>query len=216
MKICRALMLLSRPGLGKDEMFLKYIKLYPGLATYPLLCGLSRPMATYKLCYDNQHRLLIISDGEGLWASDNGKELVRQLSEQKHEKRVGWPTTSKQLEGYPQHFVTTSRVAFILNRWIDNPADPFYDKILDRSNVYHFDPPPAEIHFYVSEWFFDQEVFDFIADHLHHVVESTLAEPTTTLPAGRLAGSRGNGTSWKGTPMMTPNGRSKNWKMNQG
>jgi hypothetical protein len=127
-------------------------------------------LATYKAGYDNLHRLLIITDGEGLWGTSNGKELVRQFTEQKLDKWIAWLTTCKQLDGYPQAYRTTSRVAFILNRWINNPLDPFYEKIVDRVNLYHFDPTPYDIHAYVADWFWDQEVFDFVAAHLHHSV----------------------------------------------
>ena len=44
---------------------------------------------------------------------------------------------------------------------------------MDRVNLYHFDPTPYDIHGYVADWFWDQEVFDFIASHLHHVVNLT-------------------------------------------
>ena len=169
----RALMILGRPGIGKDEIFQKYARKYPGLVVDPPLSGLSKPLATYKAAFDNLHRLLIITDGEGLWGSDNGKELVRQFTEQKLEKWISWLTTCAQLGDYPQQYQTTSRVALILNRWISNPSDPFYEKTVDRVNLYHFDPTPYGIHGYVAEWFWDQEVFDFIASHLHHVVSLT-------------------------------------------
>ena len=61
-------------------------------------------------------------------------------------------------------------MAFILNRWVYNPFDPFYEKIVDRVNLYHFDPTPYDIHAYVADWFWDQAVFDFVAAHLHHAV----------------------------------------------
>ena len=169
----RALMILGCPGIGKDEIFQKYARKHPGLAVDPPLSGLSKPLATYKAGFDNLHRLLIITDGEGLWATYNGKELVRQFTEQKLDKWISWPTTCKQLDGCPQQYRTTSRVAFILNRWISNPADPFYEKIVDRVNLYYFDPTAYDIHGYVAEWFWDQEVFDFVASHLHHVVNLT-------------------------------------------
>ena len=123
--------------------------------------------------FDNLHRLIVISDGEGLWVTDNGKELVRQFTEQRLDKWISWPTTCSQLGEYPQQYRTTSRVAFILNRWIDHPSDPFYEKTVDRGNLYHFDPTPYGIHGYVAEWFWDQDVFDFIGSHLHHVVNLT-------------------------------------------
>ena len=69
----RALMLLGRPGIGKDEIFQKCARKHPGLAVDPPLSGLSKPLATFKAGFDNLHRLLVITDGEGLWGTCNGK-----------------------------------------------------------------------------------------------------------------------------------------------
>ena len=44
----RALMILGRPGIGKDEILQQYMRKYPGLAVDPPLSGLSRPLATYQ------------------------------------------------------------------------------------------------------------------------------------------------------------------------
>ena len=210
----RALMILGCPGIGKDEICQKYIRKHPGLAVDPPLSGLSKPLATYKAGFDNLHRLLIFIDGEGLWATDNGKELMRQFTEQKLHKWISWPTTCKQLDGYPQQYQTTSRVAFILNRWINNPADPFYDKILDQVNLYHFDPTPYGIHAYVADWFWDQEVFDFVAAQLHHTVNLSCRA------YNNAAGWKAAGEPWqryflRGTPTTIRNGRCSNWRTTQ-
>ena len=37
----------------------------------------------------------------------------------------------------------------------------------DRGHMIVFDPPPIEIHRQAALWFHDQEVFDFISEHLH-------------------------------------------------
>jgi hypothetical protein len=39
----------------------------------------------------------------------------------------------------------------------------------DRGHVLQFSPSPAEVHRKAAEWFWDQEVFDFLGGHLHFV-----------------------------------------------
>ena len=42
-----------------------------------------------------------------------------------------------------------------------------YDAIVDRAQFIYFDPTPLEIHKNAALWFWDQEVFDFVGEHLH-------------------------------------------------
>ncbi len=161
------LILIGKPGLGKTQAMLKYLADTPGIGH--LITGKATPLACYKECYDYIHRLLIFNDAEVLWNSDNGKTLMRALTEHQHEKTLQWLSSSKQLDNYPTSFKTTSRAAFVMNRFVSS-GDPFHAAIMDRGQLLYFDPTPAEIHRYVAEWFHDQEVFDFIAQHLHHVV----------------------------------------------
>jgi len=162
--------LIGRPGLGKTEAMLKYLALNP--AKSHLITGKTTPLGAYKECYDYRHRLLIFNDAEVLWASDNGKTLMRALTEHHAEKMLQWLSSSKNLDHYPPSFKTTSKSVFVMNRFVSS-NDPFYAAILDRGHLVYFDPPPAEIHQYCAKWFHDQEVFDFIAQHLHRVVGLT-------------------------------------------
>jgi hypothetical protein len=62
-------------------------------------------------------------------------------------------------------FTTSSPVAIIANRWSTMNAD--VAALEDRGHMIVFDPPPLEIHRQAALWFRDQEVFDFISEHLH-------------------------------------------------
>ena len=68
-------------------------------------------------------------------------------------------------EGFPRTFTTSSPVAIIANRWSTMNAD--VAALEDRGHMIVFDPPPVEIHRQAAIWFHDQEVFDFISEHLH-------------------------------------------------
>lgn len=182
------MIVIGRPGLGKTEAMKKYLALTPGIGH--LITGKATPLGAYKECYDYRHRLLIFDDAEILWASDNGKTLMRALTQQQREKKLQWLTSSKQLDNYPTSFKTTSRSAFVMNRFVSS-EDPFYAAILDRGQLLYFDPTPFDIHTYVAEWFHDQEVFDFIAQHLHRVIG--LSARAYNLTAQRKAAGR----DWK-------------------
>ncbi len=163
----KLLLLIGRPGLGKTEAMKKYLAQKPGLGH--LISGKAAPLACYKDCYDFIHRLLIFNDSEVLWKSDNGKTLMRSLTEHQQEKTLQWLSTTKQLGHCPTSFTSHSNAAFVMNRFVGS-GDPFYAAILDRGQVLYFDPPPHDIHGYVAAWFHDQEVFDYIGQHLHHVL----------------------------------------------
>lgn len=61
----------------------------------------------------------------------------------------------------PSSFTTDSRVILIANEW--KRLNPNVWALEDRAIILHFDPPNAEVHRRVSEWFDDHEVYDFIA-----------------------------------------------------
>jgi hypothetical protein len=44
----------------------------------------------------------------------------------------------------------------------------------DRGHLLLFEPTPLEVHRQAARWFWDQEIFDFIADHLHLMTQHSL------------------------------------------
>ena len=50
-----------------------------------------------------------------------------------------------------------------------------YDAIVDRAQFVYFDPTPFEIHKNAALWFWDQEVYDFIGDHLNLIDPAKLS-----------------------------------------
>ncbi len=163
------LIIVGPPGLGKSETFRARCKKHPERCRY--LEGNTKPLATYMEVYWHIHKFLILDDAEGLLASDNGKHLVRQLTQHALNKYIQWLSTAKDLErnGVPTHFTTTSKCAFLMNRFVASSSDGFMEAILDRGHVFYFDPPVPERHKYVATWFHDQEIHDFVGAHLHMV-----------------------------------------------
>jgi len=64
-------------------------------------------------------------------------------------------------DGIPRHFHTCSRVAILGNRWRSGNAD--VSAVQDRGHVVVFQPTALEVHREAARWFWDQEVFDFVA-----------------------------------------------------
>src|SRR5262249_9921444 len=85
-----------------------------------------------------------------------------------------WHTLTPILELHdvPQQFTTTSRVALIGNDWKTLNAD--VAALEDRGHVLCFEPTALEVHRQAAHWFWDQEVFDFVALQLHLIVQHSL------------------------------------------
>ena len=175
------LLLQGRAGLGKSVEFEASCKPRKDRDGNPYTIahyvkGNVTPVEAYKLAYENRDKLLVFDDAERLWADRNGRYLLRDLTENKPRKTVSWRTANKELasQGIPKSFETSSRVCLIMNRFDFGGAHE-YDAIVDRAQFVYFDPSPLEIHKNTALWFYDQEVFDFIGNHLQAVDPNKLS-----------------------------------------
>lgn len=185
------LLVVGSAGLGKSETFKKHVHRRPERCHY--IEGNTKPLATYMECWRQIHKLLVFDDAEGLWGSENGKHLMRQLTQHSINKYVQWLSTVKDLErnGIPDRFTTTSKCAFLMNRFVASNRDHFYEAILDRGHVFYFDPPVIERHKYAATWFYDQEIHDYVGANLH------LANELTARTYNLLAQKKRAGHDWK-------------------
>jgi len=63
-------------------------------------------------------------------------------------------------------------VALVGNDWKTLNAD--VAALEDRGHLLLFEPAPVEVHRQAARWFWDQEIFDFIAGHLHLMAQHSL------------------------------------------
>jgi hypothetical protein len=63
-------------------------------------------------------------------------------------------------------------VALIGNQWKTLNAD--VAALEDRGHLLVFEPTPWEVHQQAARWFWDTEIFDFVADHLHLIDRHSL------------------------------------------
>ena len=91
-------------------------------------------------------------------------------------KRVAWHSNSHALrrEGIPRKFETESRVTIIANEWKTLNVNVL--AVQDRGHIVVFEPAALEVHMRTARWFWDQEVFDDIGQHLHLVDQPSMRD----------------------------------------
>jgi hypothetical protein len=157
------LIIIGRPGLSKSWIFKE--RLDPSRAF--LLRGYLTPFKAYQLLWEHCHKRIGVDDAESLWKNKLGRVLLRSLTEHTPRKLVQWGSASRELkqQGIPCSFYTTSKCAFICNKFAFGDSEE-HGAIIDRGHLVHFDPPPIEIHKEAAKWFYDQEIYDYIGERL--------------------------------------------------
>lgn len=160
------LIILGPAGVGKSRILRSRVT-----AEACWIDGTATPFGIYMQAHEFRDRPLVLDDVDGLYANRSGVRLLKCLCQTDPIKTVSWLTNAAALEknGIPKSFVTTSRVAIIANRWECPNAD--VAALLDRGHTISFEPTPVELHQEAATWFWNQEIFDFVADHLHLIAE---------------------------------------------
>jgi hypothetical protein len=124
-------------------------------------------LGIYLQAYQHRHQPLVLDDVDGLYADRSGLRLLKALCQTERRKTLSWHTQTAVLDrqGIPRQFTTTSRLALVGNDWKTVSAD--VAALEDRGHVLVFDPTALEVHRQAARWFWDAEIFDFVAAHLH-------------------------------------------------
>jgi hypothetical protein len=150
----------------------------------------------YRDLYDGRDRLVVLDDVDGLYADRQAVRLLKNLAQTEAVKSVAWNSASRQLEGdgIPRRFDTRSRVLIVGNDW--KSLNGNVAAVVDRGHLGFFEPSPAEVHRRVASWFRDQEVFDFLADHMHLVEAPSMRQ---YVGASELKAA---GMDWRGVTLQ--------------
>jgi hypothetical protein len=163
------LILLGGHGLGKTRILRQAM-----CGQVCWLQGNTSVFGLYCQLWRYRHRPVILDDVDGLYACRDGVRLLKCLTQSEPIKRVSWHTDAPTLqrEQIPQEFSTTSRVAIITNQWQTLNRD--VAALQDRGHMVIFQPSALEVHRRTAEWFWDQEIFDFLGERLHVLREASL------------------------------------------
>jgi hypothetical protein len=156
------LLIIGPPGVGKTRCVRHAM-------TGPIawVAGQASPLCIYMQAYVHRDQPIVLDDVDGLYADRQGVRLLKALAQTETRKNLSWHTQTPILERHavPCQFTTTSRVALIGNDWKTLNAD--VAALEDRGHVVVFEPAALEVHRQAARWFWDQEIFDLVADHLH-------------------------------------------------
>jgi hypothetical protein len=131
-------------------------------------------MAFYQELWRNLDEAIVIDDVDNL-SKDHAKvQLLRCLCQTTPVKTIAWVSNANVLrrERIPLTFETTSRVLIIANEW--KTLGVHVAALEDRAHLIRFEPTPLAIHYQTVSWFWDQEVFDFIGQHLHLITHHSM------------------------------------------
>jgi hypothetical protein len=163
------LLLFGPPGVGKSRCVRQALG-----QRVCWLSGQATPLGIYLQAYQHRHQPLVLDDIDGLYADRSGIRLLKALCQTERTKTLGWHTTAPVLDRHrvPRQFSTRSRVALVGNDWKTLNAD--VAALEDRGHVLVFEPTALEVHRQAAGWFWDQEIFDCVADHLHLIGQHSL------------------------------------------
>jgi hypothetical protein len=163
------LMIFGPPGVGKSRSVRQALG-----SQVCWIGGQATPFGIYLQAYEHRNKPIVLDDVDGLYADRLGIRLLKALGQTERTKTLSWQTAAPTLErsGIPRQFTTTSRVALVGNDWKTLNAD--VAALEDRGHLLLFEPSPLEVHRQAARWFWDQEIFDFIADQLHLMTQHSL------------------------------------------
>jgi hypothetical protein len=132
------------------------------------------PFQMYLDLHAHRDELVVLDDADGLAGSREGVRLLKCLCNTEARKTISWHSSTPRLEqeGVPARFDTESRVCIIANDW--KTLDKNVAALEDRGHLIFFEPSALEVHLRTAQWFDDQDVFDFIAQHLHVIPKPSM------------------------------------------
>src|SRR5262249_10781847 len=163
------LMLFDPPGVGKSRRIRQALDQH-----VCCISGRARPVGIYLEAADLGHQPRVSEDLDGVYADGSGIRLLKALCQTEPRKILSWHTATPILKRrrVPTQFTTTSPVALVGNDWKTLNAD--VAALEDRGHLVLFEPNALEVHRQAAAWFWDQEIFDFVADRLYLISQHSL------------------------------------------
>jgi hypothetical protein len=128
--------------------------------------GSASAFGIYKALYENRGRHVILDDVDSLYTDRDCVRLLKCLCQTDPVKAVSWFTGAAGVgKDIPRQFETSSKVIIIANEW--KTLSENVRAVENRGHLLFFEPSAVDVHRKVGEWFWDQEVYDFMGENLH-------------------------------------------------
>lgn len=152
-------------GLSKTQTFTACMKQTP----HCLIKGHATAFVLYKTLFDHLDEPVMIDDADTLYEDKKTQPLLKCLCDTTDEKQLAWHSKSIDDDCYPRNFSTHSKVVILCNEW--RTVSQNMRAVTDRGHFLNFVPTSMEVHRQVASgnWLKDDEVYQFIEDHLHLV-----------------------------------------------
>jgi hypothetical protein len=153
------LWVVGRPGISKTESILAATS---GRKVYYRKGGQLTPLQFYIDCFQHLGLPIILDDAEHLLDERLGRKLVSTLGDTTPAKLMSYGSTSRILRqsAVPDQYSTTSPLCILSNVTDADAA------IRSRAVTLYFEPTNAEIHRAVAQWFWDQDIHDWVGRHV--------------------------------------------------
>ena len=154
------LILVSKAGTGKSYAVREAVE---GQALW--IEGSATAFGIYTSIFENNGAPIVIDDVDELFRDKAAVRLLKCLCQTDPVKRLAWYTKAIKGTDVPKSYETTSRTMIIANEWLS--LNKNVAAVQDRGLLIYFEPDVSTIHAKVSEWFWDQEIYDFVGHHLN-------------------------------------------------
>jgi hypothetical protein len=117
----------------------------------------------YVECYHHRGEPIVLDDAEHILDDKIGRRILAALGDTNPVKRLSYGTAVSEriLGDVPDSFQTTSPLLILANEATTHQA------IQSRAVIIYFDPTSLEIHRAAARWFWDQEIHDWVGQHLY-------------------------------------------------
>ncbi len=148
--------------------------------------GRTSAAALYERLYHCRDLPIILDDVDSLYKERESVNLLKCLCQTESVKSIQWNTLARRKDrDVPPMFTTKSKVAIITNCW--RSLNKHVSAVEDRGLLLLFHPVAKTVHEYVMNELssrpdiFDQEIYDFIGEHLGLIKDPSIRFYRTSL-----------------------------------